>query len=165
MVLLSEGQIYLGRIKEIREWEPASFRPQLERLYFRKTFPISSLPVPHLFEQLPVTLPPRAALWLVGDSKICFGNFFTLGTISKTWTVCEDLKPCCLLCCSQDTEGANSELQMGGTPPVPPQIGVQGPGQGTYHKNTLCSFIPSNCDNLGPSADLPPHCSPSFPDH
>lgn len=43
-----------------------------------------------------------------------------------------------------------------------PNGGGQGPRQGTCHKNALCSLIPSNCDNLGPSADLPPHCSPLF---
>lgn len=56
----------------------------------------------------------------------------------------------------------SSEPRMGGTPPVPPQIESQDPGQRTCHKNALCSLIPSNCDNLGPSADLPPHCSPLF---
>lgn len=78
MVLLSEGQIYGGRIKEIQF---PSLRPQLERLCLRKTFPISSFSVPCLPAQLPVTLltvsPQRVhALWLVGDSKTCFHRLY-----------------------------------------------------------------------------------------
>lgn len=65
---------------EIREWEPPLFRPQLERVCLRKTFPISSFPVPCLPAQLPVTLlalPPRVhVLWQVGDSKICFHRLY-----------------------------------------------------------------------------------------